>query len=75
MAHSAHAYVRENAAQFYEWLDGSNAADLPLGPSIWICGDCHIGNLGPAANVQGGIDLVIRDLDQAVIGNPKPGSR
>ena len=51
MAESAHAYVRGNTAQFYEWLN-SNAAPktIPSGPPIWICGDCHIGNLGPIAD-------------------------
>ncbi|RBJ65537.1 DUF2252 domain-containing protein, partial [Pseudomonas sp. MWU12-2534b] len=43
---------------------------LPHGPSIWICGDCHTGNLGPVANREGKVDVQIRDLDQTVIGNP-----
>nr|WP_184244050.1 DUF2252 family protein [Novosphingobium chloroacetimidivorans] len=71
MARSAHAYVRGNTAKFYEWLDGSpGAARVPQGPSVWICGDCHLGNLGPLANGEGGVEIQIRDLDQAVIGNP-----
>jgi uncharacterized protein (DUF2252 family) len=70
MARSAHAYVRGNTNKFYEWLDGSLSHSLPEGPAIWICGDCHIGNLGPIANIQGKIDIQIRDLDQTVIGNP-----
>ena len=70
MARSAHAYVRGNTNKFYEWLDGSLSRSLPEGPAIWICGDCHIGNLGPIANIQGKIDIQIRDLDQTVIGNP-----
>ena len=37
---------------------------------IWICGDCHVGNLGPIADAQGKVDAQIRDLDQTVIGNP-----
>jgi uncharacterized protein (DUF2252 family) len=37
---------------------------------VWICGDCHVGNLGPIANAEGHIDIQIRDLDQTVIGNP-----
>lgn len=71
MAESAHAYVRGNTAQFYEWLirDGGKAK-IPSGPPIWICGDCHIGNLGPVANLTGEIEIQIRDLDQTVIGNP-----
>jgi uncharacterized protein (DUF2252 family) len=71
MARSAHAYVRGNTAQFYDWLAESPAARrLPEGPAIWICGDCHLGNLGPIANGSGKVEIQIRDLDQAVIGNP-----
>lgn len=71
MARSAHAYVRGNTAKFYEWLAGSPAARrVPEGPAIWICGDCHLGNLGPLANGDGRVEIQIRDLDQAVIGNP-----
>jgi uncharacterized protein (DUF2252 family) len=71
MARSAHAYVRGNTAKFYEWLvDSPTARRLPEGPSIWICGDCHLGNLGPIANGAGKVEIQIRDLDQAVIGNP-----
>ena len=43
---------------------------MPQGPPIWICGDCHVGNLGPLADTDGQIDIEIRDLDQTVIGNP-----
>ncbi|WP_322964140.1 DUF2252 family protein [Sphingomonas fuzhouensis] len=71
MARSAHAYVRGNTAKFYEWLAASPAARrVPQGPAIWICGDCHLGNLGPIANGTGSVEIQIRDLDQAVIGNP-----
>jgi uncharacterized protein (DUF2252 family) len=71
MARSAHAYVRGNTAKFYEWLDASPAAKrVPAGPAIWICGDCHLGNLGPLTNGEDRIEIQIRDLDQAVIGNP-----
>src|ERR1700760_2163352 len=71
MAESAHAYVRGNTAQFYEWLKSRSVrAAIPAGPDIWICGDCHTGNLGPVADVEGNIDIQIRDLDQTVIGNP-----
>lgn len=71
MATSAHAYVRGNTAQFYQWLlSKSVQASIPAGPDIWICGDCHTGNLGPVADVEGNIDIQIRDLDQTVIGNP-----
>jgi uncharacterized protein (DUF2252 family) len=70
MARSAHAYVRGNTRKFYEWLENSNVEKLPRGPAVWICGDCHVGNLGPVANAEGHIDIQIRDLDQTVIGNP-----
>ena len=70
MARSSQAYVRGNTAQFYEWLRQRKAGDLPEGPPIWICGDCHVGNLGPLANADGRVEIKIRDLDQTVIGNP-----
>jgi uncharacterized protein (DUF2252 family) len=70
MAGSAHAYVRGNTLKFYEWLDATDSSKIPEGPPIWICGDCHVGNLGPVADTDGNIDIQIRDLDQTVIGNP-----
>jgi uncharacterized protein (DUF2252 family) len=71
MARSAHAYVRGNTEKFYRWLAGSAVAKrIPAGPPIWICGDCHLGNLGPIADADGHVDIQIRDLDQTVIGNP-----
>lgn len=70
MARSAHAYVRGNTRKFYEWLEAKQPHALPEGPAIWICGDCHVGNLGPVADIQGRVDIQIRDLDQTVIGNP-----
>jgi uncharacterized protein (DUF2252 family) len=69
MARSQHAYVRGSTGKFYEWLEQSRSR-LPDGPPIWICGDCHVGNLGPLANAEGQVDVQIRDLDQTVIGNP-----
>ena len=70
MARSPHAYVRGNTAQFYEWLASERGNDVPAGPAVWICGDCHIGNLGPVADANGRIRIHIRDLDQTVVGNP-----
>jgi uncharacterized protein (DUF2252 family) len=70
MAASAHAYVRGNTQNFYEWLATADVSKIPLGPPIWICGDCHVGNLGPLADKDGKIDVQIRDFDQTVIGNP-----
>jgi uncharacterized protein (DUF2252 family) len=70
MARSAHAYVRGNTLQFYEWLDSSTGKSLPQGPPVWICGDCHSGNPGPVADADGRVKIAIRDLDQTVVGNP-----
>jgi len=69
MARSAHAYVRGNTVKFYDWLEAS-AGKVPEGPPVWICGDCHLGNLGPLADTKGRVAIQIRDLDQTVIGNP-----
>jgi uncharacterized protein (DUF2252 family) len=69
MTRSAHAYVRGSTAKFYEWLQASGGK-IPQGPSVWICGDCHSGNLGPVASAGGEVAVQIRDLDQTVIGNP-----
>jgi uncharacterized protein (DUF2252 family) len=70
MASSAHAYVRGSTLQFYRWLEERGERAVPKGPPIWICGDCHAGNLGPLAAADGKIHVQIRDLDQTVIGNP-----
>jgi uncharacterized protein (DUF2252 family) len=70
MARSAHAYVRGNTEKFYEWLISESDSKIPQGPPVWICGDCHVGNLGPIANANGRTEIQIRDLDQTVIGNP-----
>ena len=70
MASSAHAYVRGNTPKFYEWLAEADNRRVPEGPPVWICGDCHVGNLGPLADTEGQIDIQIRDLDQSIIGNP-----
>lgn len=70
MAQSAHTYVRGSTSKFYEWLKSIAGSKLPSGPPIWICGDCHVSNLGPVAGADGRVEIEIRDLDQAVIGNP-----
>src|ERR1700730_6000617 len=70
MASSAHAYVRGNTLKFYEWLTAADKRGVPEGPPVWICGDCHVGNLGPLADTDGQIEIQIRDLDQSIIGNP-----
>jgi uncharacterized protein (DUF2252 family) len=63
MSQSSHAYVRGNTVKFYEWLEVHKSGSLPDGPPIWICGDCHVGNLGPVANAAEKIEIQIRDLD------------
>jgi uncharacterized protein (DUF2252 family) len=74
MASSAHAFMRGSTEQFYDWVGTVEVSkSLPSGPQVWICGDCHTGNLGPVADLEGNIDIQIRDLDQTVIGNPVPG--
>ena len=70
MAASAHAYVRGSTVRFYEWLEAADRLTLPEGPPTWICGDCHVGNLGPVASADGALAIQVRDLDQTVIGNP-----
>ena len=70
MAASAHAYVRGSTVRFYEWLGAAHRPALPEGPPVWICGDCHVGNLGPVASAEGKLAIQVRDLDQTVIGNP-----
>lgn len=70
MAQSPQRHVRGSTLSFYEWLSDIKPGAIPDGPAIWICGDCHVGNLGPVANQNGAIDIQVRDLDQTVIGNP-----
>src|SRR5580692_3570364 len=70
MARSAPAHVRGSTVKFYEWLEAQKRGRFPEGPAVWICGDCHAGNLGPVAAMDGRIAIQIRDFDQTVIGNP-----
>src|ERR1700678_1750646 len=70
MAFAAHSYVRGSTLKFYEWLASSAARSLPQGPPVWICGDCHLGNLGPVADAKGRVKKAMRDVDQTVIVNP-----
>jgi uncharacterized protein (DUF2252 family) len=69
MARSVHAFVRGDVAGFYAMLDAS-MGKLPDAPALWICGDCHLGNLGPVADSDGVVDIQIRDLDQTMKGHP-----
>jgi uncharacterized protein (DUF2252 family) len=70
MARSAHAYVRGSTERFYEWIASDAGTKVPRGPDVWICGDCHVGNLGPIGHPEGKAVVELRDLDQTVIGNP-----
>ena len=70
MARSVQIFVRGSTLKFYAWLDQSSTKNIPEGPALWICGDCHVGNLGPVASTSGEVDIQIRDFDQTVIGNP-----
>ena len=70
MACSPERYVRGATRQFYDWLESGDRISLPEAPEIWICGDCHVGNIGPLADHEGHVVIEIRDLDQTVIGNP-----
>lgn len=69
MARSIHAFVRGTVAQFYERITESGIA-LPDAPTLWICGDCHIGNLGPLADDEGLVSIQIRDFDQTTLAHP-----
>ncbi len=60
MARSTQAYVRGNTLKFYEWLEHTDKK-LPEGPAVWICGDCHSGNIGPIADATGHVAVEIRD--------------
>lgn len=70
MSTSAHAYVRGTTESFYEWLTTARRKTLPQGPAIWVGGDCHVGNLGPIASIDGSVEIELRDLDQTVVGSP-----
>jgi uncharacterized protein (DUF2252 family) len=70
MARSASDFVRGSTDRFYDWLSSAKKGAVPEGPPVWICGDCHVGNLGPTANARGRFEVEIRDFDQTVIGNP-----
>lgn len=70
MARDAHAYVRGSTQRFYEWLATTQGRSIPQGPVIWICGDAHVGNLGPIARQDEKVEVELRDLDQTVPGNP-----
>lgn len=69
MAVSAESYVRGSTLSFYTWLRNLKHNQLPESPPMWICGDCHYGNLGPTVSKNDDLAILIRDFDQTVIGN------
>ena len=65
--------MRGNTEQFYDWVGTVEVSkSLPRGPQVWICGDCHAGNLGPIADTDGEVGIQIRDFDQTVVGTALP---
>ncbi len=70
IAASPLSYVRGSTDRFYEWIADFPVGSLPEGPPVWICGDCHLGNIGALADPEGRVRMQIRDLDQTVISNP-----
>ena len=42
MARSAHAFVRGNTVQFYEWLEAKHGWAIPQGPAVWKIGRAHV---------------------------------
>lgn len=70
MARDPHAYVRGSTERFYDWLTTQDGRQIPQGPTVWICGDAHVGNLGPIARCDERVVVELRDLDQSVRGNP-----
>ena len=69
MARSAYSFVRGDISNYYGHVRELGVA-MPEGPALWICGDCHFGNLGPLSDGRDAVDVQIRDLDQTVVGNP-----
>lgn len=70
MVRSVHAFVRGSTALFYDWLTTHAGRGIPQGPTLWICGDAHVGNLGPIARCDERVEVEVRDLDQGALGNP-----
>ena len=69
MARDSHAYVRGSTARYYEWL--AAGPKIPVGPSVWICGDCHISNLGPVAASDGSV--TVKDDEERIFKLPFGG--
>ena len=52
-------FVRGSTVQFYQWLNQRGKQAVPEGPAVWICGDCHVGNVGPVADSKGRVAVPI----------------
>lgn len=55
--------VLKSADGILNFARGPVCLSLGLEFGIWICGDCHLGNLGPLAHAKGRVAIQIRDLD------------
>ena len=69
MARSAHAYVRGNTLQFYEWLNAARR-QTPPGPAHLDLRRLPRRQPRPRRQRRRQVEIEIRDLDQTVIGNP-----
>ncbi|GAC1394079.1 MAG: DUF2252 domain-containing protein [Polyangiales bacterium] len=67
MASSAHAFVRASPALFGAVLA---AQPVPVGPPVWISGDCHVENVGAVPDARGTVAFQMNDFDESVVGNP-----
>jgi hypothetical protein len=76
MARSAQAYVRGSTVKFYEWLETAEGK-VPEGSPIWICGDCHLGNLQGRKGFHDSSNDNREDEEEAepVAGGPRPDCR
>ena len=72
MAGSEHAYIRGNTAKSWQWMNAAWMEVLPNGPPVWNRGNCHVGNLGPLANADGGINALGQESrpDNQIISDP-----
>lgn len=67
IASSAHAFVRATAPLFYEALA---SAKIPVGPDLWISGDCHGENVGAVPDAKGHVVFAMNDFDETAVANP-----
>ena len=65
-----HMRMSEAHCTFLRLAASSEAGQPTRRPHCLDLWGCHVGNLGPLAHSDGRVEIQIRDLDQAVIGNP-----